>query len=147
LQKKLKNYLYIAKRCSHDFKDMSEKIKYELEFIIKSSPKLLYNYISTPSGLSEWFAENVNSRGEIFTFIWEGSEEKAKLLSKKSSQFIRFKWLNDEDDDTFFELKIVVEDLTKDVALIITDFAYEDEIEEAKALWESQVEDLHSVIG
>lgn len=126
---------------------MSEKVKYELEFVIKSSAKLLFNYLSTPSGLSEWFAENVNSRGEIFTFIWDGSEEKAKLITKKSNQSIKFKWLEDEDPNTYFELKIQIDDLTKDVALVVTDFAYEDELEEAKLLWESQVDDLHSIIG
>ena len=62
---------------------MSDKVKYELEFPIHASTSMLYNYISTPSGLSEWFADNVNSRGELFTFIWDGSEEQAKLLSKK----------------------------------------------------------------
>ena len=67
---------------------MEEKIKFEIEFPIQASPSLLYQYISTPSGLCEWFADNVNSRGEFFTFIWEGSEEKAKLLSKKSDERI-----------------------------------------------------------
>ena len=62
---------------------MSVKIKYELEFPIQSSPQLLYQYISTPSGLSEWFADNVNSRGEFFTFIWNDSEERAKLAESK----------------------------------------------------------------
>ena len=62
---------------------MEEKIKFEMEFPIHASPQLLFQYISTPSGLSEWFADNVNSRGEVFTFIWNDSEEKAKLLSKK----------------------------------------------------------------
>ena len=120
---------------------------FELEFVVKSSPKLLYNYISTPSGLSEWFADNVNSRGEIFTFIWDGSEEQAKLLSKKAQHSVKFKWLDDEDDDTYFEIRIQVDDITKDVALFITDFAYEDEVEEAQLLWESQIDDLHSIIG
>ena len=126
---------------------MSEKIKYELEFVVKSSSSLLYKYISTPSGLSEWFADNVNSRGEVYTFIWNGDEEQAKLLTKKVNQFVRFKWLADEDAETYFELKIQIDDLTKDVALIITDFAEEDELEEARLLWESQVADLHGLIG
>jgi len=126
---------------------MSDKVKYELEFVVKSSAKLLYNYIATPSGLSEWFADNVNSRGEIFTFIWDGSEEQAKLLKKKDSQFIRFKWLEDDNDEYYFELKIQIDALTKDVALIVTDFAEEDELDEAKLLWESQIEELHSIIG
>ena len=65
---------------------MSNKIKIEMEFPIHASPQLLYQYLSTPSGLSEWFADNVNSRGELFTFIWEGSEENAKLLSKKNGE-------------------------------------------------------------
>ena len=126
---------------------MSDKVKYELEFVIKSSSRLLFNYLATPSGLSQWFAENVNSRGEIFTFIWDGSEEEAKLISKKANQFIKFKWLADEDDESYFEFKIQIDDITKDLSLIITDFADEDELEEAKLLWESQVEDLHSILG
>ena len=71
---------------------MGDKIKFEMEFVIQSSPQLLYQYISTPSGLSEWFADNVNSRGEKFTFIWDGAEEVAKLLKRKSDEFVRFAW-------------------------------------------------------
>ena len=59
---------------------MEEKVKFEIEFPIQASPSLLYQYMSSPSGMSEWFADNVNSRGEYYTFIWNGSEEKAKLL-------------------------------------------------------------------
>lgn len=126
---------------------MEEKIKYEMEFPIQASPSLLYQYISTPSGLSEWYADNVNSRGEFFTFIWEGSEEKAKLLSKKSDERIKFKWVEDEDTPYFFELRIQVDDITKDVSLMITDFAEEDEVEEGKMLWENMVSDLKQILG
>lgn len=126
---------------------MSEKVKYEMEFVVKSSPKLLYNYISTPSGLSEWFADNVNSRGKNFTFIWEESEETAVLLTKKANQFIKFQWLDDEGTDAYLEFRIQIDDITKDVSLMITDFAEDDEIDEAKMLWESQVDDLHSILG
>lgn len=126
---------------------MTEKIQFEQEFVIKSSPKLLYNYISTPSALSEWFAEDVDLKDNIYTFHWEGSEEQAKIVSKNIGKNIKFKWLEDEDEDTFVELRIQEDDLTKDLALIITDFAYEDELEEAKLLWESQINDLHDIIG
>ena len=125
---------------------MEEKVKYELEFPIHSSPQLLYQYISTPSGLSEWFADNVNSRGELFTFIWDGAEEQAKLLRKKSGELVKFKWIEGEED-TFFEIKIVVDEITKDVSLFITDFAEDDEVDEAKMLWENQVSDLKQVLG
>ena len=128
---------------------MESKIRYELEFPINSSPQLLYQYISTPSGLQEWFADNVNSRGEFFTFIWNDSEEKARLYSKKSGEKIKFKWMDEDNNDTdyFFELRILVDEITKDVSLMIVDYAEEDDIAESKLLWENQISDLKHVIG
>jgi uncharacterized protein YndB with AHSA1/START domain len=128
---------------------MDLKTRYEIEFPINSSPQLLYQYISTPSGLSEWFADNVNSRGEFFTFIWNDSEEKARLASKKSGEKVKFRWVDDNNKDTeyFFELNILVDELTKDVSLMVVDFARKDEIEEATQLWENQISDLKHVIG
>jgi uncharacterized protein YndB with AHSA1/START domain len=125
---------------------MSDKIKFQIEFVIQASPQLLYQYLSTPSGLSEWFADNVNSRGEMFSFIWDGAEEEAKLLKRKTDEFVKFTW-TDNDDDYFFEMKIIVDEITKDVSLFITDFAEEDELDEAKMLWENQVGDLKQVLG
>ena len=128
---------------------MDSKIRYEIEFPINSSPQLLYQYISTPSGLSEWFADNVNSRGEFFTFIWNDSEEKARLCSKKSGEKVRFKWVDDNNKDTeyYFELNILVDEITKDVSLMVIDFAVKDEVKEATQLWENQISDLKHVIG
>lgn len=128
---------------------MEEKIKFELEFPIQASPQLLYQYISTPSGLSEWFADNVNSRGEMFIFIWDGSEEKAKLLTKKSSERVKYRWLYDEEEGNsyYFEIRIQVDEITKDVSLMVTDFAEEDEMDEAKMLWDNQISDLKHVLG
>jgi hypothetical protein len=109
----------------------------------------LYQYISTPSGLSEWFADNVNSRGEFFTFIWNDSQEKARLASKKSGEKVKFKWVDDNAKDTeyFFELHILEDELTKDVSLLVIDFAPQDELDEAKQLWENQISDLKHLIG
>ncbi|MGA1226580.1 MAG: START-like domain-containing protein [Tamlana sp.] len=128
---------------------MDDKIKFDIEFPIHASPQLLYQYISTPSGLSEWFSDNVNSRGELFTFIWDDSEEQAKLLNKKSGERVKFRWLEDEEDEltTYFEIRIQVDEITKDVSLIVTDFADEDELDEAKMLWENQISSLKQVLG
>jgi uncharacterized protein YndB with AHSA1/START domain len=128
---------------------MDSKIRYEIEFPINSSPQLLYQYISTPSGLSEWFADNVNSRGEFFTFIWNDSEEKARLASKKADEKVKFKWVDDNNKDSeyYFELHIIVDEITKDVSLTVVDFADADEVKEAKLLWENQISDLKHVIG
>jgi len=128
---------------------MDDKIKFDIEFPIHASPQLLYQYISTPSGLSEWFSDNVNSRGELFTFIWDDSEEQAKLLSKKSGERIKFRWLDDEEEglQCYFEIRIQVDEITKDVSLMVSDFAEEDEIDEAKMLWENQISSLKQVLG
>lgn len=128
---------------------MDPKVRYEIEFPINSSPQLLYQYISTPSGLSEWFADNVNSRGEFFTFIWNDSQEKARLASKKSGEKVKFKWVDDNAKDTeyFFELHILEDELTKDVSLLVIDFAPQDELDEAQQLWENQISDLKHLIG
>lgn len=126
---------------------MTDRIQFEMEFPIQVSQRLLYQYISTPSGLSEWFADNVNSRGEKFTFIWDDSEETAKLISKKMPEKIRFQWIDDEDTDYFFDLRIQFDEITKDVSLIVTDFAEDDEVEESKMLWTNQVLDLKKVLG
>ena len=126
---------------------MSTKIKFELEFPIQASPQLLFQYISTPSGLSEWFADNVNSRGELFTFIWDDSEEDAKLISKKNGERIKFKWVDDDDDQSYFEIRIQLDGITKDVSLMVTDFSEDDEVEETKMLWDNQISDLKKVLG
>lgn len=139
--------LYISPKIG--FKTMEVKTKYELEFPINSSPQLLYQYISTPSGLSEWFADNVNSRGEYFTFIWDDTEEYARVSSKKTGEKIKFRWIDEQkrDTDYFFELRILEDEITKDVSLMIIDFAKSDELEEAKLLWDNQISDLKHVIG
>ena len=126
---------------------MSDKIKFELEYPIHASSQLLFQYISTPSGLSEWFADNVNSRGEFFTFIWDDSEEQAKLLTKKNGERIKFKWVDDDDDNSYFEIRIQVDGITKDVSLMVTDFSEKDEVEETKMLWDNQISDLKKVLG
>ena len=128
---------------------MSSKVPFSLEIDFQASPQLLFQYLSTPSGLSEWFADNVNSRGEDFTFIWDDSEEYAKLLQKKTNEKVRFRWMNEEEDqdDYHFEFKIVVDEITKDVSLIVSDFAEDDELEEAKMLWENLIGSLKQVLG
>jgi uncharacterized protein YndB with AHSA1/START domain len=128
---------------------MSTKKSFSIEYDFHASPQLLFQYLSTPSGLSEWFADNVNSRGERFTFIWDDSEETALLLQKKNNDKVKFQWQNEEDDDGeyYFEFKIQVDEITKDVSLIITDFAEEDELEESKMLWDNLVSDLKQVLG
>ena len=123
-------------------------IKYSLEFPIKTSVSILYNRLSTPSGLSEWFADNVNIKNNILTFFWEGSEEEAIVLKKKKNVFIQYQWIEDKSEEKYFEFMIQIDPMTKDICLIVTDFA-EDEYdkEEDTQLWIKQIENLKKAIG
>ncbi len=124
------------------------KTKVELEYILRTSDSILYNCMSTPSGLEEWFAPEVHIRGDIYTFLWEGEERKAKLVSKKKEQMVRYQWQDETDNDTnFFELNIKIDEMTGELALLITDFAEEGEEDDQKMLWDEAIEELKRHIG
>lgn len=123
------------------------KEKFQLEFPMIASTALLFEYIASAEGLGEWFADKVIEKGDEFTFFWGNEEERAYLLRFKTEQSIRFRWEEDEDTKYFFEMGIQVDEITNDVALIITDFAEPDELDEEKQYWENLIEDLKDVIG
>jgi len=121
--------------------------KFELEFVVHSSAEMLYEFLSTPSGLSEWFCDDLNIRNGIYTFIWDDQLQQARLLKTVDLQLVRFQWV-DKTDGSYFEFKIQRDDLTNDISLIITDFADSvSERESSKLLWHSQIEKLMHVIG
>lgn len=128
---------------------IAEKVKFQLEIPLNSSKGVLFNCISTPSGLAEWFCDDVNIKKDVHIFFWDGSEESARMVSKKKDEFVKFRWLEaeEEGEDTFFELRIRVDDLTGENALVITDFADDDEVEDAQDLWHAQVNKLRRVLG
>jgi len=125
------------------------RLKYELEYTLNCSPKVLFSRLSTPEGLSEWFADDVTIEGNLFTFHWGKTEFKARLESVKENKLVRFEWIDDEADKetNYSEFKIIVHDITGDLALIITDFAEPDEKEDAIYLWDSQINDLKRILG
>ena len=124
-----------------------DKVRIDLEYIIKTSPTILFNCLSTPSGLSEWFADDVNIKNDRYTFFWDGSEETAILKNVRKSESVKFQWEDDKDEDYFFEMTIRIDDLTKDVALLVTDFAEEGEEDEIQLMWDNNVDNLKKAIG
>ncbi len=128
---------------------MANKEKFELEYVLKTSPKVLDKLISTPDGLSEWFADDVFVRDEVYTFEWDKSEEQARLINKKQGESIKWQWIFDEEDelDTFFEMKYTIDPMTKAVIFTVTDYAEPNEHDEIKRLWEKQIQNLRRVIG
>jgi uncharacterized protein YndB with AHSA1/START domain len=125
---------------------MCEKKKFNIEYEIKSSPRILYGFLNEPNGLTQWFADDVSVRDQVYTFTWDGEQQRAKLLSIKENKLVRFRWIDDEPQ-YFFEMEIIQDELTNDVALSITDFATEDTISERKLIWDNQIEYLVSTLG
>lgn len=124
------------------------KKKIVLEYTINSSPKVLFSRLSTPGGLSEWFADNVNIKGNQYSFIWDNSEQRADIIQRKENKYIRFRWEDDDDPELhWFEFRINTDELTGDTALIITDFVEEEDKDSAIELWNSQIAKLKHVIG
>ena len=124
-----------------------KKQKYELEYSMNTSLDFLFARLSTPGGLSEWFADDVNVDGNIYTFFWSKEPEQAEVLQKKENKLIRFRWLDDNDSKSYFEFKIAEHELTGDISLMITDFCPEGEKEDSIDLWDKQIGDLKHVIG
>ena len=118
----------------------------KLEFILKTSPAVLFSRISNPSGLAEWFADNVKLDGKIFTFYWSDSNQQAEILATIPDKFISFRWL-DMGSGYEFSFDIVKDELTGDVSLIITDNVDDDDATDTKNLWSSQVAKLKQAIG
>ena len=122
--------------------------KFELEYNLNCSPKVLFSRLSTPEGLGEWFAEQVNVDGDLFSFFWNNSESKARLSAIKENKMVRFEWIGMENEESnFFEFRINLEELTNELALIITDFAEAEEKEDSIYLWDSQINDLKRALG
>ncbi|MCS6991023.1 MAG: SRPBCC domain-containing protein [Chitinophagales bacterium] len=120
--------------------------KFTREYVIKSSPAILWEMLSTPSGLAEWFANEVDQRGKEFFFTWESEKQSARVIAQEEEHFIRFQWSNAPPDE-YFEFRIDITDITNDTVLIITDFANPSEQHDAEMLWDQQVHQLKKRLG
>ena len=126
-----------------------KKTKVRMEYMLKGgSNTIVWGIISTPSGLESWFADKVSAEDKIFTFRWGKTESRqAEVVAIRSNSYIRFHWMDDEERKSYFELKINYNELTEDLMLEVTDFAYPDETDDVKDLWESDIEKLKRVSG
>lgn len=132
---------------------MSNKVKFVVEYQLHSTPRVLFSLLSTSAGLAEWFADDVNIENfKNFTFRWDDNVQYARLTATKDMKFVRFKWVNEkwedtENDHSYFELKIVIDELTNELALVVTDFALPEEVKDATKLWDKQIAQLKRVSG
>lgn len=125
---------------------MSKKVQYELEYPVRCSPSILYEFLSTPAGLQEWFADKVDFRENVFSFSWNGATEEAEVLEQEDDEFIRLRWLHAPNGE-FFEFRIQISEVTNETILVVKDFAEKKEIADQSQLWNYQVKDLFHRIG
>ena len=125
---------------------MSKKVLYTLEYQVRCSPSILYEFLTSPAALQEWFAEKVDDRDGLYSFSWDGAEEKAVLLEKETDKFVRFRWSHMQKDE-YFELRIDKSEITNQTILIIKDFADKKDIKDQSQLWDYQIKDLFHRLG
>ncbi|MEZ4756503.1 MAG: START-like domain-containing protein [Flavobacteriales bacterium] len=123
------------------------KERVQLEFMVRSAPAVLYDLVSTPSGFAEWYCNDVNTKGDLYTFMWPDEEEAAMMIGRRTGEVIRFRRLDEEDPNAYFEFRVRIDAMTNEVALIVTDHAWPHEVEETRNLWASQVANLIRVLG
>lgn len=123
-----------------------KKVMYTLEFPVRCSPTILYEFLSTPVGLQEWFADKVDQRDQTFYFSWNGATDTAEVIDQFENDYVRYRW-DYYDDDEFFEFRIEQSPVTNETILRITDFADKTEIKDQERLWNTQVSDLKHRIG
>lgn len=123
-----------------------QRVKYEMEFIFRASPAIIYKFLTTPSCLVRWFCDEVDITGDIFTFVWNGADEVAERIDDIEEERVRFRW-EDAEDGEFLEFRMYKSDVTNETVLEITDFCDEDEVEEQQDLWESQLNKMRIECG
>ena len=123
-----------------------KRVSFDLEFIFRASPAILYRFLTAPDCLIRWFCETIDIEEDVYTFGWEGSEEIAELVDDIEEERLRFIW-EEADDGEYLEFRMYKSPVTGETILEITDFADEDEVDDQKSLWESQVTVLRQETG
>lgn len=123
---------------------MSDKVPFTVERTFRASPTILFKFLTTPSGLVQWFADHVDRNGDIFSFFWNGVEERASVASYDEDEYLKLQWA---DSDSYIEYRIEKSEVTGETILFVTDFAEADELDDQQQLWESQLDDLAKCMG
>ena len=124
-----------------------ERTKFSIEYLFRASPSILYKFFTTPACLVRWFCDEVDIQGSEFTFFWSGSEEVAEVIEDIEDERIRFHWQDAEDEEEYLEFSISKSPVTGETILVITDFCDEDELDDQKQLWDSQIQELRKETG
>ena len=131
--------------------------QYTAEFEFKASRKMLFPYINTASGLSQWFADDVIvDEDKIYTFSWDEEQAQARLAAQRLNKFVKFEFLNNPteapgtdnaSDNPVVEMRLEENDLTGTVFLNINDSVTADNEEEFRVFWNQMADSLREIVG
>jgi len=121
--------------------------KIEMEFIFRASPAILYTFLTTPACIVRWFCDEVDIQDDVFTFVWEGSEEKADMADDIEEERVRFKWHEAGSPEEYLEFKMYKSNITNETVMELTDWCDDDEVDEQKDLWQEQMKKLRVEVG
>ena len=123
-----------------------KRVPFEMEFIFRASPAILYKFLTTPSCLIRWFCDEVDINADTYTFVWNGAEEIAELVDDIEEERLKFVW-EDAEPGEFLEFRMYKSPVTAETVLEITDYADDDEVDDQRELWESQMRVLKQETG
>jgi len=123
-----------------------KRVKITLEFLFRASPTILYQFLTDASCLIRWFSDEVDIQDKVYTFVWSGTEEIATLVEDNENERLRFQW-EDAEEDEFLEFNFSISPVTNETILEIIDYCDEDEVDDQKQLWESQIQVLRQETG
>lgn len=124
-----------------------ERVSFDVEFLFRQSPTILYKFFTGPSAIIRWFCDEVDIEGEIYTFTWDGADEVAEMIDDIEDERVRFRWEDAESEDEYWEIRFTKSEVTNETILEITDFCDADEVDDQKRLWESQLKKLKVAAG
>ena len=124
-----------------------KRVSFNMEFIFRASPSILYQFFTTPNCLIRWFCDEVDITGEVYTFTWDGADEVAMLVEDRENERVRFKWEDAEEEGEYLEIKFEKSPVTNETILTLTDFCDDDEVDDQKQLWDSQMKQLKQETG
>ena len=124
-----------------------ERVKFTSEFICRASPAIVYQFLTDPACITRWFCDEVDVLDNTYTFVWNGSAEVAELIENKDGELVRFSWEDADDDDEFLEFAMSKSPVTGETIVNVTDFADDDEVEDQRALWSTQLQRMKAVMG
>jgi uncharacterized protein YndB with AHSA1/START domain len=120
--------------------------KFTIEYIVRSSPSILFEFVTEPSKLAQWFSDTCDGNDTTIVFGWSGSRELADIVEFIEDEFVKYHW-KDNKKDEFFSFRIYKSEISFETVLEVTDFAEEKEIKDQIRLWDSQIEELKHHIG